>query len=271
LREGISVQALPVVHFGGSDVDKKTNWAADPSAANSMSAKFRQKRSRILKALMRDVHQRKGGPIRIADLGGTTHYWRAIGLDFLEEVDAHIVCFNIAGEDSADIRCSRISTVTGDACNLDCDDDSFDLVHSNSVIEHVGRFSGMIAFAGEVRRLAPAYFVQTPNYWFPVDPHFHRLPALHWLPNPVQVALLHRFRLGHAAPTRNLATTMIRFESRSMLTPGQFRYLFDDAEIRFERVFGLAKSMIAIRRQRQPEEATPAAAAPVGIKKMARG
>jgi hypothetical protein len=236
--------------------------AADPNVPNSMSAKFRQKRNRILKALMREIRERKGGPIRVADLGGTAQYWRAIGLDFLEEVDARIDCFNLAADPSSDIGFSRITTAIGDACNLDCADDSFDLVHSNSVIEHVGRFSGMIAFAGEVRRLAPAYFVQTPNYWFPIDPHFHRLPALHWLPNPVQVALLHRFRLGHAPPTGDLATTMIRFESRSMLTPGQFRYLFHDAELRFERVFGLPKSMIAIRRERRGEAADARAEAP---------
>lgn len=224
---------------------------ADPKNPKSLSAKFRARRGVLLKALLSRVSARRAGPFRILDLGGTPDYWRAIGIDFLDSIDAQIAVANLhPGELDADIGTSRITTIVGNACAMDMADNSFDFVHSNSVIEHVGRFSDMMAFAREVSRLAPSYYVQTPYYWFPVDPHFHRVPALHWMPVPVQVALLRRFRLGHSAPDPDIAVTTGRIESRSILTATQFRYLFPDAEHRFEKVFGLPKSMIAIREVR---------------------
>ena len=42
----------------------------------------------------------------------------------------------------------------------------------------------MVSFAGEVRRPAPAHFIQTPYFRFPFEPHFG-LPTFHWLPEPV--------------------------------------------------------------------------------------
>jgi hypothetical protein len=228
-----------------------TKSIANPKDPNSLSSRFRAHRNVMLKDLLRRVSGGKSGPFRILDLGGRLEYWTAIGVPFLDEIDARIDCSNLHAEElSGSIETDRVRTIVGNGCAMDAADYSYDFVHSNSVIEHVGRFADMIAFAGEVRRLAPAYYVQTPYFWFPVDPHFYRLPAFHWMPAPMQVALLRRFRLGHSAPVKDIGVTTERVESRSILTLQQFRFLFPDGEHRFERLLGLPKSMIAVREQR---------------------
>jgi SAM-dependent methyltransferase len=58
-------------------------------------------------------------------------------------------------------------------------DDEFDLVYCSSVIEHVSR-PRRAAFAAELRRVGRGWFVQTPAWSFPLEPH-SLLPGAHWL------------------------------------------------------------------------------------------
>ena len=44
-----------------------------------------------------------------------------------------------------------------------------------------------------MRRIASAYWVQTPNFWFPIEPHF-LMPGWQWMPRAVRTELLHRLR-----------------------------------------------------------------------------
>ncbi len=72
--------------------------------------------------------------------------------------------------------------VQGDACAMPFADKSFDWVFSNAVIEHVGNRTLQRRMADEVRRVSRlGYFVTTPNWWFPLDPHT-LVPFYHWLP-----------------------------------------------------------------------------------------
>ena len=59
-------------------------------------------------------------------------------------------------------------------------DGEFDLAYCSSVIEHV-RLGDRAAFARELRRVARGWYVQTPAYSFPLEPHA-LLPLAHWLP-----------------------------------------------------------------------------------------
>jgi SAM-dependent methyltransferase len=59
-------------------------------------------------------------------------------------------------------------------------DGDFDLVYCSSVIEHVPP-PRRAAFAAEIRRVGRGWFVQTPAFSFPIEPH-SLLPAAHWLP-----------------------------------------------------------------------------------------
>jgi len=75
-------------------------------------------------------------------------------------------------------------------------DQSFDIVHSSAVLEHVGGAPNRRRYVRECARVArKAVFLTTPNRWFPVE--FHTvLPLVHWLPRPMFRALMRR--TGHA-------------------------------------------------------------------------
>ena len=75
--------------------------------------------------------------------------------------------------------------MAGDGRALPFRDEAFDVVFSNSVIEHVGDAASQRRFAREVARVGRAYWVQTPNRWFPVEQHL-LTPLVHWLPKSWQ-------------------------------------------------------------------------------------
>jgi hypothetical protein len=141
----------------------------------------------------------------------------------------------------------RFSSLSGDArdlCHLD--DLSFDLVHSNSVIEHVGLWRDQYRMAQEVRRLGPRYFVQTPNFWFPVEPHF-RMPFIHWLPEPWRASLVMRRACGFYPLARSCDEAHRILDDARLIDARAMTALFPDAVIERERFAGFTKSLIAIR------------------------
>ena len=74
----------------------------------------------------------------------------------------------------------------------------------------------MQSTAREIRRLAPCYYVQTPNYWFPVDPHSN-MPFVHWLPHPIQRHLFATKDRGFYKRAETLDQAMRTVEGTSML------------------------------------------------------
>ena len=132
----------------------------------------------------------------------------------------------------------NVTILQGDGCALPFADDAFDVVFSNSVIEHVPQ-ELQSAFADEIRRVAPRYFVQTPNRYFPIEPHY-QVPFFQFLPRRAQRALSSRFSLGWRGKGGG--------EEITLLTAKDLRRLFPDAEIHRERLLGLTKSLMAVHR-----------------------
>lgn len=183
-------------------------------------------------------------PLRIIDVGGTPDYWRARGWGDRDDVKITLVNLKSFAQASA-----NIIPVTGDATSLAHDDDSFDLAFSNSVIEHLFTYEDQERMAREVSRVAPAYWVQTPNFWFPVEPHF-LAPTWHWMPRRVRVEILTRRDMGWADRSPRRQAELLVEEIR-LLRRRELVRLFPDAILLPERVGGLVKSWTATRVNRE--------------------
>lgn len=198
--------------------------------------RFRRSRGRKLARLIADYAERLGRPVRVLDVGGRSEYWDQIDTD-------HISHITVMNNDDTEMHSDRgiFSPVIGDACDMrDVDDQSFDLVHSNSVIEHVGSWQNMRAMAREVRRVGRAGWVQTPAWEFPVEPHF-RLPLVHYFNTPIRARMI---SLSPAYRRQCYDALRAHAERINLLSGREMRMLFPDAEIWHERLL-LTKSYVA--------------------------
>jgi hypothetical protein len=167
---------------------------------------------------------------RVLDVGGSMLNWQWC------RPRPHVTILNLAEGD-----------VLADGRQLPFRDRSFDVVFSNSTIEHVGGTASQEAFAREVARVGVGYFVQTPNPRFPVEPHF-MTPFVHFLPPRAQVRVARNFTLWGLVtrPRRPAAEAFVR--SIRLVTPREMRRLFPDGQLYRERMLGMTKSLVAIRR-----------------------
>jgi SAM-dependent methyltransferase len=140
----------------------------------------------------------------------------------------------------------RSGDVVADGRRLPFRDGSFDVVFSNSVIEHVGSRMDQEAFACEIGRVGRRYFVQTPNRNFPIEPHF-MTPLVQFLPVGLRARLARNFTLWGLITRPAPDTVASSVRSIRLLTPSDMRRLFPDARLHRERLFGLAKSLVAVR------------------------
>lgn len=224
-----------------------TTAAFDPflekQSRDKASAYFRRRRFAMIEPIIRRISAEKGS-CSIIDVGGREEYWTP-ALQTLEDCNAHVTVVNL--EQTQPRPGNRFDFAFGDACNLNAyADDQFDLAHSNSLIEHVGRWGDMKRCANEIRRVATNYYVQTPYFWFPLEPHF-RAPFFHWLPEQWRARLVMNFKIGYFNRASSLDQAMQNVQSAYLLDKAQMRELFPDADVQFERVAGIPKSLVATR------------------------
>jgi hypothetical protein len=180
---------------------------------------------------------------RVLDLGGTAGAWERAPIQPRE-----LVLVNLPN--TADLpvvpRLEPKQTV-GDATDPGLLlGEKFDLVYSNSVIEHVGGAQKRQDFANNVARLAPRCWIQTPYRWFPIEPHW-LFPGLHLLPLASRLAIARRWPMGYidnyAGDREKVLAELLAVE---LLTATEYRHLFPNATIKYERLGGLPKSLIAV-------------------------
>lgn len=170
---------------------------------------------------------------RIVDVGAG---WGA-ALERFNTVNP-IVAVDLRPDATGWLSAPNVSVVQADGSEMPFRDREFDVAFSNSCIEHVPQ-GRQAAFASEIERVAERYFVQTPNRYFPIEPHY-QVPLFQFLPERARRALNRKFTLGFQAKGE--------WEEINLLSRRDLQRLFPDAEIHRERVFGLTKSLIAVRR-----------------------
>ena len=209
---------------------------ADNRRDDSLANRLRRKRMRVFW----DLVDRLPTPVRVLDVGGTVDFWRQMGLGERDGIE--VLVLNVSAQDAAG---PQLRSVTGDARDLSAfEDDSFDVVFSNSVIEHLETRHNQELMASEVRRVGRRYFVQTPNRYFLLEPHF-LFPGFQFLPVGGRVALVRRFPLGHHDAIRDPVAARSAVTEIRLLASRELRELFPGAELFRERILGMTKSLIA--------------------------
>lgn len=109
-----------------------------------------------------------------------------------------------------------------------------DLVHSNSVIEHVGNWDDMAAMAKEALRVGRSGWIQTPAWAFPIEPHFH-VPLMYWFGKPVGRRMLSCSPFAHFR-NAGLAERRKLVESINLLSRREMAALFPGCNLYLERL-----------------------------------
>ncbi len=178
--------------------------------------------------------------MHVIDLGGDIRSWRAAQIR-----PERLLLVNIVKQDLEE---DWATAVVADACDLPATIRSqrFDLVYSNSVIEHVGGHYRRQRFAEAASELSARLWVQTPYRYFPVEPHW-LFPGFQLLPVALRARLMRRWSLGTYPAGLRHAEAVDHVLSIELLSATELSAYFPDATVWRERVFGLTKSLVAVK------------------------
>lgn len=209
----------------------------NPDEANSLSSRRRAVRFKELVRCFPELDR-----MRVLDLGGTPDFWRSAPVR-----PAHVTTLNL--DDKYEPDEPWLDHVVADACDLASLDScagGYDLVVSNSLIEHVGGYQRRQDFARVVMAAAPAYWVQTPDRYFPIEPHYVA-PGFQFLSVRARAAAVRRWPLGHERvyTSADALTQVLKID---LISATELLHLFPGSAIWHERLAGLSKSIVAIKR-----------------------
>lgn len=209
---------------------------ANPYAQSSLAARRRRGRWDELLRRFPDLAE-----MRVVDLGGDLRAWRLAPVQPRE-----LVLLNQFEQDAAGGNGS-VRPLVGDACALPAElhGERFDLVYSNSVLEHVGGHDRRLAFAASVHELGDAHWIQTPYRYFPIEPHW-LCPGLQLLPVRARAELTLRWPLGGYSAVRERDQAVRWVLATELVSITEMRHYFPASAIWHERFLGLTKSLVAV-------------------------
>lgn len=214
---------------------KLVNIFLPSSEAMSLGYNFRKKRMFFFKSLIQCFPK----PITILDVGGHESFWTNASCS--NNADFKITILNLSVQKTIS---TNIESVVGDAADLSFyDDNEFDIVFSNSVIEHLGVKQSQVKMAQEVCRAGRFHFVQTPNKYFCIESHY-LLPFFQFLPKQIQYYILVNTRFSRLV--RWDKERAIRYTNEIKLLSGcELKELFPESAIFKEKFLFMNKSFIA--------------------------
>jgi hypothetical protein len=190
-------------------------------------------------------------PLRLVDLGGTVRFWEAWGLRDTDQVHITLINNNWLGETNFNESSHAfIENRQADVLDLTEDDlKTFDVIFSNSFIEHLACREDQAKIAKMITKCGLPYFIQTPNKFSPIDPHFPRpyVPFFAIYPRRLQARLLTLGRLGSGSKALSIDDALGDLTYYNPLDFTDMRALFPDGKLRMERPFGIPMSILAYR------------------------
>ena len=212
----------------------------DDSNPNSLGSYFRKKRIKVFVTMLNQI---QANPISILDVGGRSDFWENMS-DNIDITKLNITITNL--EDNRDSN-TKYRYIQADARKLPFKDKEFDVVFSNSVIEHIEGSDGVTfieqkKMAEEVLRVGNYFYIQTPNYWFPFEPHF-LFPFFQFLPFFLKIWLVQNFSLGWFEKCKYKKDAERLIKSIRLLNLKEMRELFPSSNTYKEKIFVLTKSI----------------------------
>lgn len=215
-------------------------------ARRAYSQKCRAQRAKMFRKIFPNIANR-----HILDLGGGKG--EHISMVVPNHKSVTVADYDIKHLGIAHERFGFNTLVLDGSQRLPINDNQYDIVYCNSVIEHVTgpkdevvnikskrTFEALARehqkqFASEIRRIGKGYFVQTPNKWFLIESHTITPSFVQLLPRSLQLIAYRLIPKKKTLPDFNL------------LTVSDMKALFPDADIVYEKSMGMIKSIIAVK------------------------
>jgi Methyltransferase domain len=214
-------------------------YLVDDGNASSLAARSRARRWETLNEKFPLLSE-----MRILDLGGRVSNWTAAPV-----CPSQVVILNIEDQPES---FDRFEVIHGDACSPPSAlrSEQFDLVYSNSVMEHVGGHYRRQQFADTVHRFGSRHWIQTPYRYFPIEPHWI-FPGMQFLPLSTRSVISARWPLGWAHqlsnPPEGKAAHVTLAMEVELQSKTEMQHYFPDSSVIGERFARITKSLIAVK------------------------
>jgi len=151
-----------------------------------------------------------------------------------------ITVFNIKKNQT---KTNNMKYITGDARDLKrFTNKEFDIVFSHSLLEHLENYKSQKKCASEIQRVGKYFFVQTPNKYFFLEPHY-LLPFFFLIPKRLQAFYVQYMSIKWWKKRGDRNQIQKHIQSIRLLNEKEIYSLFPKGIIYKEQFLGITKSL----------------------------